>query len=168
MYKIGELSKRFNLSRSTLLYYDSIDILKSSSRTQANYRLYTDDDFDRLERICMYRDMGIELDDIKTLLDDKSENIEILETALVRMERNIEKIRHKQKKIMGVIKKNTDNHLTGREIFTSVLRTLGFTEDDMKKFHAEYEVNDEAGHTAFLEFLGLTNKEIEEVKEHIK
>ena len=168
MYRIGELSKRFSLSRSALLYYDKIDLLKPSMRTQANYRLYSDEDAKRLEIVCMYRDMGIELENVKALLNDKNESNEILEAALIKMERNIDEIRGKQKKIMQVIEKNADNHLRGGEVFTSVLRNLGFDETDMRKFHVEYESNDQAGHTAFLKFLGLTNQEVERVKENSK
>ena len=87
MYKIGQVGAKFNLSRSTLLYYDSIGILKPSCRSEANYRLYNEEDVKRLELICMYRDMGIELNAIKVLLNDKAENTEILEIALINMER---------------------------------------------------------------------------------
>lgn len=167
MYRIGQLSAKFNLSRSTLLYYDSIDILKPSCRTEANYRLYNEDNVKRLELICMYRDMGIELNDIKVLLNDKTENTEILETALIDMERNIEKIRSKQKKIMEVMQKNININLSNKEIFTSVLINLGFSEENMRAFHAEYEKNDKDGHRAFLQFLGLTENEIIKVIEHI-
>ena len=52
MYTIGKLAKKFDLSRSTLLYYDSIGLLKPSSRTESEYRQYSEDDAARLEQIC--------------------------------------------------------------------------------------------------------------------
>ena len=61
---------------------------------------------------------------------------------------------------MEVIQKNINTHLSNKEIFTSVLRNLGFTEKDVISFHAEYEKNDKEGHRAFLRFLGLTENEI--------
>ena len=48
-YTVGQLVKAFKLSRSTLLYYDKINLLTPSGEwTEANYRLYTQDDFDRM------------------------------------------------------------------------------------------------------------------------
>jgi hypothetical protein len=41
MLTIGRLAERFGLSRSTLLYYDSIELLSPSARSDANYRLYS-------------------------------------------------------------------------------------------------------------------------------
>ncbi|MFC1747364.1 MerR family DNA-binding transcriptional regulator [Pseudomonadota bacterium] len=38
MHTIGEVSKRFSISRSTLLYYDAIGLLSPSGRSNANYR----------------------------------------------------------------------------------------------------------------------------------
>ena len=168
MFKISRLADRFDLSRSTLLYYDSIGLLKPSKRTEANYRLYDEKDIKRLELICMYRDMGIELSDIKVLLNDKTENMEILEHALINMEKSIEKIRSKQKKIMQVIQNNIGTPSSNVEIFLSVLKNLGFTQEDMRDFHMEYERNDEKGHHAFLQFLGMNESEIAKVKHHME
>ena len=42
MYTVGQIAKKFKISRSTLLYYDSIDLLKPKGRSDSNYRLYAD------------------------------------------------------------------------------------------------------------------------------
>lgn len=167
MYKIGQLSERFKISRSALLYYDSINLLKPSCRTKANYRLYSEDDVKRLELICMYRDMGIELKDIKDLIDDKTNDTEILEIALMKLENNIKIIRNKQNKIIEAMQKTDDKKKQGREIFTDILRSIGLTEENMIDFHVKYEKNDAKGHKAFLEFLGLSEDEIITMKEKI-
>lgn len=69
MYSIGKLCKEYNLSRSTLLYYDSIGILKASERTKSNYRIYSEEDKERLGQICLYREAGVSLEEIKELLN---------------------------------------------------------------------------------------------------
>lgn len=69
MYTIGQLSKAFGLSRSTLLYYDKIGLLMPSARTSAGYRSYSEEDRKRLEQICLYRETGISLEDMKIILD---------------------------------------------------------------------------------------------------
>ena len=164
MYKIGELAKRFRLSRSTLLYYDSIGLLIPSQRTQSGYRLYSADDVKRLERICLYRDMGIELRTVKELLREQGENAEILELALVNMENKVVEIRRKQAKIMQAIRKPHDSAAGNAGVFTAVLKSLGFSQEDMRQFHAAYEKNNRDGHIAFLRFLGLSDQAIERVR----
>ena len=51
MLTISQLARRFGLSRSTLLYYDSIGLLSPSARSDANYRLYSRNDIERMERV---------------------------------------------------------------------------------------------------------------------
>jgi len=167
MVKIGELARRFRLSRSTLLYYDSIGLLKPSRRTGSAYRLYGEDEVKRLERICVYRDMGIPLPAIAELLGEKSEEAEILELALLSMEKQIEGIRRKQQKIMQAIRKSSGAAAGNAEIFTSVLTNLGFGREDMHRFHAAYEKSSRDGHIAFLRFLGLSDGDIETVRQNV-
>jgi DNA-binding transcriptional MerR regulator len=52
MHTISALARRFSLSRSTLLYYDSIGVLAPTSRSRAGYRLYGDDAVRRLGIVC--------------------------------------------------------------------------------------------------------------------
>ena len=83
MYTIGKLGRKFDLSRTTLLYYDSIGLLKPCSRTESRYRQYSDDDAKRLEQICRYRQAGLSLDEIKRVLDSPESNLaQVLEKRL--------------------------------------------------------------------------------------
>ena len=58
MLTISQLGRRFGLSRSTLLYYDSIGLLSPSLRSRANYRLYSRSDVERMELIDVYRQVA--------------------------------------------------------------------------------------------------------------
>lgn len=42
--KIGELARVTDTKVETIRYYESIDLLGSSSRSEGNYRLYEPDD----------------------------------------------------------------------------------------------------------------------------
>ena len=46
--KIGELAKQTGLSIRTLHYYDEIGLLSPSHRTDADHRLYSDQDIIRV------------------------------------------------------------------------------------------------------------------------
>jgi DNA-binding transcriptional MerR regulator len=69
VYSIGKLCKASGLSRSTLLYYDSLGLLSPTQRTASNYRCYSEEDMARLEQICIYREAGVPLGQMKELLD---------------------------------------------------------------------------------------------------
>ncbi|AIF49685.1 MerR family transcriptional regulator [Pelosinus sp. UFO1] len=68
---IGRLASKFNLSRSTLRYYDSIGVLSPIKRGKGNYRIYSEEDCKRLEQIANYRQIGLSLQEIKEILDNK-------------------------------------------------------------------------------------------------
>jgi len=52
MYTIRKLCERSGLSRTALLYYESIGLLEAEGRSESNYRLYSDVSAERLEKIC--------------------------------------------------------------------------------------------------------------------
>ena len=69
MYSIGKIAQEFKLSRSALLYYDSIGLLKPSSRSSSGYRQYSKEDKNKLQQICAYRQMGLSIKEIQKLID---------------------------------------------------------------------------------------------------
>lgn len=54
----------------TLHHYDAIGLLKPSERTDANYRIYSRADLERLQQIRAHRALGLELEAIRRILDD--------------------------------------------------------------------------------------------------
>lgn len=69
-WTIGEAARIGRVTVRTLHHYDAIGLLRPSLRTEAEYRLYTRDDLDRLHLIRLYRGVGMALADIGRLLDD--------------------------------------------------------------------------------------------------
>ena len=76
MYTISQLAKRFSLSRSTLIYYDKAGLLKPSGRSHANYRVYSDRDIEKLERIALFRSAGVPLSTIAEIIDQDLDQVE--------------------------------------------------------------------------------------------
>src|ERR1017187_2491182 len=66
---VTKLARACKLSRSALLYYESIGLLPRPRRTGGNYRTYSEKDVERLRQICVYRDAGAPLKDIRSILD---------------------------------------------------------------------------------------------------
>ncbi|MBA3826106.1 MAG: MerR family transcriptional regulator [Ktedonobacterales bacterium] len=62
LYRIEQVAARTGLTKRTLRYYEEIGLLAAPSRTDGNYRLYTEADVARLERICQLKEaLGLTL-----------------------------------------------------------------------------------------------------------
>lgn len=168
MYTIGQLAKKFNLSRSTLLYYGSVGLLEASSRSGANYRQYSEEDARRLEQICTYRRSGLPLEDIKKILNSPdSMTAAILEKRLDELSEEIQKLRSQQHFIIQILKNDRLLKRVGvinRDTWTSLLRSLGFDSRTMKRWHMQFEKNFPEEHQMFLESLGITPDEIKAIR----
>ena len=70
MYSVKQLAELAAVGRRTLHYYDEIGLLKPSSRGDNDYRQYDDASLFRLQQILFYREMGLDLQQIKAILDD--------------------------------------------------------------------------------------------------
>lgn len=66
-YKTGEFAKMTNLSMRTIRYYDKIGLLKPSKIADNGYRLYSEKDFVKLQKILSLKYLGFSLDDIFTM-----------------------------------------------------------------------------------------------------
>lgn len=69
-YQVSEVARITGVSVRALHHYDEIGLLVPSRRTEAGYRLYSDDDLLRLQQILIGRELGMPLEEIKRSLDD--------------------------------------------------------------------------------------------------
>lgn len=168
MTTIGKLARRFGLSRSTLLYYDSIGLLAPSGRSAKGYRLYTNEDAQRLEQICRYRQTGISLNDIKQLLEAPGTRlVEILERRLDDLNGKILELQEQQRMIVGLLENQgqlSRVRIMNRERWIGLLAASGFTEDEMQRWHAEFERGAPKKHREFLELLCFSDSEIRSIR----
>lgn len=76
---IGELSKKTNVSRDTIRFYEKTGLIKADKkgRRSNNYREYSEKDLHRLQLILLLKEYGFTLGDIKSILhqmeDDRDE-----------------------------------------------------------------------------------------------
>ncbi|MEW6265227.1 MAG: MerR family transcriptional regulator [Thermodesulfobacteriota bacterium] len=168
MDSIGRLARKFGLSRSTLLYYDSIGLLRPSSRTKGNYRLYSEQDARRLEQIRVYRRTGLSLEEIGRVLDSPDHDLaSALERRLEELDEDIKSLRRQQHVIIGLLRNNDLFARLGvmnKETWVSLLAASGFSEKDMLQWHLEFERLAPEKHQSFLEFLGLSENEIRVIR----
>lgn len=169
MYSIGQLAKAFGLSRSTLLYYDEKGLLKPSFRDNANYRRYSDRDYQRLQQIMMYRNAGLSLRDIAQLVNGKSthQSTIILESQLAQLNSDIARLRKQQKTIVNLLGKSALSRLTrtmNKQQWVDLLTAIGLGEKEMQQWHIQFERMMPEAHQDFLESINIDNEEVNEIR----
>lgn len=102
MYRIGELAKLNKVKTDTLRYYEKQGLLSASFRSESGYRIYTQEDAERLRFIIRAKTVGFTLLEISELLSielDKSNKAcadvkGIVDTKLKYVNQKIEELNH--------------------------------------------------------------------------
>lgn len=167
---VGQLARRCGLSRTTLLYYDRLGLLKPSARSQSSYRLYAAKDVERLEQICTFRRAGLSLAAIRRVLQPRSQSalVHTLEQRLHELNTEIEKLRDQQRLIVGILQNGAYQRFIGvmnKERWKSLLRASGFSDEDMSRWHAGFERIAPDQHQEFLKFLCIPDEEITAIRQ---
>jgi MerR family transcriptional regulator, thiopeptide resistance regulator len=76
---VGTVAALTGVSVRTLHHYDHIGLVVPSVRTPAGYRGYTDADIERLHLVLVYRSVGLQLEEIRALVDDRADVLEHLQ-----------------------------------------------------------------------------------------
>lgn len=71
-YTVQKLGKLAGVSTRTLRYYDEIGILKPARVSSSGYRIYGEEEVDKLQQILFYRELGVSLADIKNIINESS------------------------------------------------------------------------------------------------
>lgn len=168
MLTVTGLARHCGLSRSTLLYYESLGLLKAVGRTGGNYRVYGEREVERLRQICAYRHVGLSLADIRTILGRPSTDAaSLLEKRLLEIDGEIETLRSHQRVILRLLgnKGFRRAEMMTKEKWVGIMRQCGFTEAQMDAWHAEFEKTAPEEHQEFLEFLHIPAEEIREIRD---
>lgn len=165
--KVGDVAKLAHISVRTLHHYDELGLLRPSERSEAGYRMYTQDDLARLQQILFYKELGFGLEKIHALLADPNfdredaliEQRHLIAARVCRLEAVLKLIDKTLASISGGI------NMTKEEMFEvfgdfdptqyeaevkerwghtdaykeSAKRTRGYSKDDWKRFMDESE-----------------------------
>jgi DNA-binding transcriptional MerR regulator len=166
---VSALARRCGLSRSAILYYESLGLLRRPPRTPGNYRAYTEQDLLRVQQVSVYRKVGLSLAAIRVVLDQPRGNAAaILERRLVEIDGEIETLRGHQRAILRLLRRSRVMRglkMITKEKWVAIMRGAGFTEPDMLRWHMEFEKTAPTEHQEFLEFLHIPADEIGAIRE---
>nr|WP_148209978.1 MerR family transcriptional regulator [Candidatus Koribacter versatilis] len=171
VHTVSQLAKHCQLSRSTVLYYESIGLLQPAVRTESNYRLYGERELQRLEQIKLYRSVGVSVKDIRAVLNaPRGEFSGVLKRRLSQLEKEIEALQAHQRVILKLLNMKTlrrKKDMT-KDKWVAVMKDAGFTEDDMHRWHRQFEKSAPTDHQEFLQFLNIPTDEISRIREWSK
>ncbi len=167
-YSISTLARACGLSRSTLLYYDRLGLLKPTGRTGSGYRYYTEADQRRLERIGHFRQAGLTLKEIRAVLSSGGKpGTRLLEQRLRDTAESIVGLKNQQRLLGGMLRQVAAGKgppIVDVKLWVEMLDAAGMDEDARRRWHAEFERRAPAGHQEFLLSLGIPAGEVERIQ----
>ena len=171
MKTIRQLATQSGLSRSTLLYYDRLGLLKPEYRTSAGHRLYSENDEARLARICELRAAGLPLGEIDAVLDPSPKLRAPIGDALNRrlsdLNREIAALRRQQQVALALLRDRSAHdrsRVMTKARWVQLLAACGLDAADRARWHAEFEKLSPEAHQDFLESLGIPADEVAAIR----
>lgn len=121
-----------------------------------------------MKRIALFREAGLPLESIVSVLaPDNNEVCSILESQLFRINEQIGDLRRQQGVIIQMLRNEgvlMHARIITKEHWVSLLKATGLDEDDMTKWHIEFEKMSPEAHQDFLESLGIEKDEIKVIR----
>ncbi|OMF30038.1 MerR family transcriptional regulator [Paenibacillus sp. FSL H8-0548] len=121
--KVKEVADLVGISVRTLHHYDEIGLLKPGEITEAGYRLYSDQELERLQQILFFRELDFPLKKIKEILSSPAFNKE----EALQLQRRM--LHSKQRQLEQMIRTidRTILHMRGEIVMTNEQKFEGFS-----------------------------------------
>jgi len=116
--KIKEVEARVGMTRANIRYYEKEGLLNTTVRNENNYREYTEEDIEQLQKIKILRLLGIAPADIKLLNANAISMEEIMKKRVEELEREAKQIQDIHKICETIIDKKIDVHSLNEEVLT--------------------------------------------------
>jgi MerR family transcriptional regulator, thiopeptide resistance regulator len=141
-------------------------------RSGGNYRCYSEADAQQLLQIRAYRNAGLALENIRTILATRSNRrggdaSRVLQRRLLELDAEIDALRTHQHAILQLMghKALGKAEMITKEKWVSIMKSCGFSDEQMHRWHAEFERSAPEEHQEFLEFLHIPAQEISTIRE---
>lgn len=151
------------------MYYEASGLLQPATRTGSNYRLYGERELRVLEQIKLYRSVGLSVEEIRAVLNaPRSELSAVLQRRLTQLEDEIAALQNHERVILQMLRLNQTlrrKKAMTKDKWVAVMRDAGFSEDDMHRWHRQFEKSAPTDHQEFLQFLNIPTEEISRIRE---
>lgn len=167
MLTISQLAKKYKLSRSSILYYEKVGLLKPKFFADNGYRWYGVDEEERLKLIVSYRSYQLPISDICTILDSSGiSQSKILERHFEILEMEINNLRRQQLAIIELFKESiiSKEKNVDKSKWVEIMMAAGLTKEDMIRWHQKFEEMEPEEHQKFLESLKISQEEIAQIR----
>ncbi|WP_414842058.1 MerR family transcriptional regulator [Enterococcus saccharolyticus] len=164
-YTIKKIANLSGVSARTLRFYDEIDLLKPAKVNSSGYRIYGQQEVNRLQQILFYRELDMKLEEIKEILDNPDFNVEqaLMEhqEKLLAKRREIDRLLASVQQTMHYYKGEID--MTDQEKFTA------FKEQKIAENESTYgeEIREKYGKETVersnQKYLNLTEEQMQEM-----
>ena len=100
LYQMKDLIEQFGLTRDTIKYYEKKGLI-TPERSKSKYRIYTEDDVNSIRRILELKEMGVTLEECKSILADEQlgETKQILQSVEEKLRNEIETLNQQLKSL---------------------------------------------------------------------
>jgi Predicted transcriptional regulators len=102
MFQVGEVSRRLGLNPQTLYFYERIGLIPSPQRNEAGYRLFSQQDMERLAFISRAKSLGLTLDEIKEILALKDGQLLTCKAVYDRLSKKVQEIEDKIRQLRSL------------------------------------------------------------------
>ncbi|APH13961.1 ubiE/COQ5 methyltransferase family protein [Clostridium sporogenes] len=102
LFTTGEFAKKAGVTLRTLRYYDKIDLLVPSSHNELGHRLYSKEDFGKLQKILTLKFIGLSLEDIANIMKYDLNHKDFKKSLEIQKEIMKKKIKHIQSIIKAI------------------------------------------------------------------
>ncbi|MCW6109054.1 MerR family transcriptional regulator [Clostridium sporogenes] len=102
LFTTGEFAKKAGVTIRTLRYYDKIGLLVPSSHNELGHRLYSKEDFGKLQKILTLKFIGLSLEDIANIMKYDLDHKDFKKSLEIQKEIMKEKIKHIQSIIKAI------------------------------------------------------------------
>ncbi len=172
-WSIGELARATGLTVRTLHYYDEIGLVSASERTGSGHRRYTEADLRRLYRVRALRQLGLSLDEIKTVLerpptDDLTTLRDLLAAQLAELEIHAQRTMQLRRQIGELLERLDGSVMPDPDQFMTSLEMMSMFETYFTPEQREYlarrraELGEDAIEATKAEWLGI----VQEIRRH--
>lgn len=163
---ITAAARAAGLSRTTLMYYERLGLIRPQRRADSRYRSFGPTDLQALFHIVRWRSVGLPLETIRALLQQPDGATAALRQHVRGLDRSIAALREQRRGALALLGRRGDGVAAPvtKAAWTALFRAIGLSDAQMRAWHGRFERDNPSGHRAFLRSLGLGAAEIGRIR----